>query len=560
MHKVFEYLMGVYLFILSSVSQLAIGLATLANHEVGQSDYTLAAIVASSVILGIFCSIWAVLTHIRSSGFRQSMRAALSRAQADIRFREAMITACPEAIAILGSDMGAPLSYRGGAGLLQACLDGPDAATLAAKLETLLASGTAFTLNVRTASLPVVGVRGCAVGSRAAVFFRVDKTATEPDADFCAALEALPQPAWIRNKHLVLTWANRAFLAATGSPTLRDAQLSNAALDASERDLARAASEGADVVGARRYAVIEGERRALSIDMRRLPDKSVAGFAVDATELAKSQAKLQLSADAFGAVLNTLETAVAIFGADQRLVGYNAAYVRMWHLPESWLDAHPSLSDVLDRLRELRLVPEQRNFAAWKQEHLQQFLEAGQHVVETWHLPTGMSVDVRSEPHKLGGAVYLFRDISERLRKEASHQLLLQSHRAVLNTMVDATALFGPDGRLKIHNDAFAGLWRLHENELAGEPHLTRVADLCAARIGRDGIWSMISAGVNAAEPERLGEWGQLARADGKSMTLGLTRLPDGATLVTFTDVTDLRDFEALLTTDAREPRVVSAA
>lgn len=560
MHKLFEYLMGVYLFVLSSVSQLATGLATIADHEVGQSDYTLAAIVASSVILGIICSIWAVVTHIRSTGFRQSMRAALSRAQADIRFREAMITACPEAIAILGSDIGAPLSYRGGAGLLQSCLDGPDAATLAAKLEILLASGTAFTLSVRTASLPAVTVRGCAVGSRAAVFFRVDKTAAEPEADFCAALEALPQPAWIRNKHLVLTWANRAFLAATGSPTLRDAQLSNAALDASERDLARAASEGADVVGARRYAVIEGERRALAIDMRRLPDKSVAGFAVDTTELAKSQARLQLSADAFGAVLNTLETAVAIFGADQRLVTYNTAYVRMWHLPESWLDAHPTLGDVLDRLRELRFVPEQRNFAAWKQEHMLQFVEADQHVMETWHLPSGMSVDVRSQPYMLGGAVYLFRDISERLRNEASHQLLLQSHRAVLNTMVDATALFGPDGRLKIHNDAFAALWRLQDAELAGEPHLTRVADLCASRIGRDGIWSMISAGVNAAEPERLGEWGQLARADGKSMTLGLTRLPDGATLVTFTDVTDLRNFESLLNADARQPRIVSAA
>lgn len=564
MHKVFEYLMGVYLFVLSSVSELATGLATLTNHEVGQSEYTLAAIVASSIILGIICAVWAIITHIRSSGFRQSMRAALSRAQADIRFREAMITACPEAIAILGSDIGAPLSYRGGAGLLQACLDGPDAAVLAAKLETLLASGTAFTLSLRTASLPQVTVRGCAVGSRAAVFFRVDKTSAEPEADFCAALEALPQPAWIRNKHLVLTWANRAFLAATGSATLRDAQLSNAGLDSSERDLARAASEGADIVGARRYAVIEGERRALSIDIRRLPDKSVAGFAVDTTELARSQAKLQLSADAFGAVLNTLETAVAIFGADQKLVAYNAAYIKMWHLPESWLEAHPTLSDVLDRLREMRGVPEQRNFAAWKQEHLQQFVEAGQHILETWHLPTGMSVDVRSEPYMLGGAVYLFRDISERLRKEASHQLLLQSHRAVLNTMADATALFGPDGRLKIHNDAFADLWRLQEDELAGEPHLTRVADLCAARIGRDGIWSMISAGVNAAEPERLGEWGQLARADGKSMTLALTRLPNGATLVTFTDVTDLRNFDTLLTSDARmlagEARAMSAA
>ncbi len=548
--------MGGYLLVLSGVAQLANWIAGLADHKAGQSDYTVAAIVAASLILALICAIWAVTTRLRSSSHRHAMRSALSRAQADIRFREAMIAACPESIAVLGSDLGEPLSYRGGAGMLQACLDGPDAVTLASRLESLLASGAAFTLNVRTASFPVVSVRGCAVGSRAALFFRVDRKAEEPEADFCSALDSLSVPAWIRNKHLVLTWANRAFLAATGAATLRDAQLSDAALDPSERDLARTASEGADVVGARRYAVIDGERRALSLDLRRLPDKSVAGFAIDETMLARAEAKRQLNEEAFAAVLNTLDTAVAIFGADQKLIAYNTAYVRMWHLPEAWLDAGPTLSDVLDRLREMRRLPEQRNFAAWKQEHLQQFVEAGQHVTETWHLPMGMSVDVRSVPYLLGGAVYLFRDISERLRMEANHQLLVQSQRAMLNTMDDAAALFGTDGRLKIHNDAFEKLWRIDEVELTGQPHLTKVADLCAARIGRDGIWSMISAGVNAAEPERLGEWGQLARADGRSMTLSLTRMPDGSTLVAFADVTDLQRFESLRV----EPRIVSAA
>lgn len=564
MHTAFEYLMGAYLLVLSGVSQLATWIAGLGDHKVGQSDYTVAALVVTSLILALICAIWAVTTHLRNSSYRHTMRTALTRAQADIRFREAMINACPEAIAILGSDLGEPLSYRGGAGMLQACLDGPDAATLASRLEALLATGAAFTLTVRTASFPAVTVRGTAIGSRAAVFFRVDKAAAEPEADFCAALESLPVPAWIRNKHLVLTWANRAFLAATGAPTLRDAQLSDAALDPSERDLARAASEGADVSGARRYAVVDGERRALSIDLRRLPDKSVAGFAVDETMLARAEAKRQLSEEAFAAVLNTLETAVAIFGADQRLITYNSAYVRMWHLPEAWLDAQPTLSDILDRLREMRRVPEQRNFAAWKQEHLQQFVEASQHVMETWHLPTGMSVDVRSVPYLLGGAVYLFRDISERLRMEANHQLLVQSQRAMLDTVPDAMALFGTDGRLKVHNDAFAKLWRIDEEELAGQPHLTKVADLCAARIGRDGIWSMISAGVNAAEPERLGEWGQLARADGRSMTLSMSRMPDGSTLVAFTDITDLERFESMLVEQPRMiangPRIITAA
>jgi PAS domain-containing protein len=551
MHTAFEIVMGVYLWVLSSVSRLANWLTVLGDDPA--HHYSLAAVVVTSLLVGLGCCLWAVVTHLRHRSYRSSMRSALARAQSDVRFREAMILACPEAIAVLGSDMNAPLSYRGGAGLLQAALDGPDAAILAAKLEDLLAAGTGFAATVRTASFPQVAVRGCAIGSRAAVFFRIDRPADEPEHDFPAILDALPLPIWIRNRHLVLTWANRAFLAATGSATLREALLKDASLDRSERDLARAASEGREVTAAKRYAVVNGERRSLTMDLKRLNDRSIAGFAVDTTAQTRAEARLQLSIDAFGAVLNTLETAVAIFGADQQLIAYNTAYVRMWHLPEPWLDAHPTLGDIFDRLREMRRVPEQRNFAAWKKEHLQQFHEASQHVLETWHLPTGMSVDVRSVPYLLGGTVYLFRDISERLRMEATHQLLLNTQRAVFNTIDHAQALFGPDGRLRMHNDAFLKLWQIGENELAGEPHLTKIADLCAARIGRDGIWSMIAAGVNSSEPERLGEWGDLARADGKALSLGVTRLPDGATLVTFSDNTDLARFNEAIT----EPEIM---
>ena len=554
MHTVFEFVMGAYLSVLSGVARLGTWFTTMGDDPA--HHYSLAAIVVSALLLGIGCGAWAIINHLRHRSYRASMRSALARAQSDLRFREAMIAACPEAIAVLGTDMNAPLSYRGGAGLLQACLDGPDAPTLAAKLEDLLASGTRFTSVARTAPFPQVVVRGCAVGSRAAVFFRIEKDGSEPDHDFAAVLDALPQPIWLRNKHMVLTWANRAFLAATGSATLREALLKDASLDHSERDLARAASEGRDVSAAKRYAVLNGERRSLSLDLKRMPDRSVAGFAIDNTALTRAEAKLQLALDSFGAVLNTLETAVAIFGTDQRLLAYNTAYVRMWHLPESWLDSHPTLSDVLDRLREMRRVPEQRNFAAWKQEHLKQFSEAGQHVLETWHLPMGMSVDVRCEPYMMGGTVYLFRDISERLRKEATHQLLLQTQRGLLNTVDQAMALFGTDGRLKMHNDAFGELWQLGDNELAGEPHLARIADLCAGRTGRDGIWTMIAAGVNSTQPERLGEWGDLARADGRALSLRLTRLADGATLVTFTDNTDVARFTHAL----MEPEVVSAA
>jgi hypothetical protein len=63
-----------------------------------------------------------------------------------------------------------------------------------------------------------------------------------------------------------------------------------------------------------------------------------------------------------------LQTAVAIFGADQRLTFYNKAFVALWNLPETFLDRHPNEGDILDRLRDMRKLPEQRDYQAWKPE------------------------------------------------------------------------------------------------------------------------------------------------------------------------------------------------
>ena len=62
-------------------------------------------------------------------------------------------------------------------------------------------------------------------------------------------------------------------------------------------------------------------------------------------------------------------TAVAIFGRDQKLTFYNRALcARLWGLPETWLDKHPGDGEILDKLREARKLPEQRDYQAWKRD------------------------------------------------------------------------------------------------------------------------------------------------------------------------------------------------
>jgi PAS domain-containing protein len=205
----------------------------------------------------------------------------------------------------------------------------------------------------------------------------------------------------------------------------------------------------------------------------------------------------------------------------------------------------PRLNQIFDRLRDLRKLPEQRSFAEWKQEQSPSFDDLKGPAETFWHLPDGKSLRVVVQRHLLGGIFVQFEDISEKLKLEAAVTLPSQVQRATLDTIDDGMAIFGTDGRLVLHNSKFGKMWQLTEEELALQPHFAEIANLCTARIGRDGIWGIVSWGVNSANPESLGEWGNARRSDGKAISLALSRLPNGATVVTFTDLTDLERFSA---------------
>lgn len=242
-------------------------------------------------------------------------------------------------------------------------------------------------------------------------------------------------------------------------------------------------------------------------------------------------------------MLDQLPLAMATFDKSRRLVRHNRAYARLWGLPAAWLDTHPSLGEILNFLREKRLVPEQRHFAQWRRSRIETSPLPGEAIEETWHLPSGKSIHLVTRLHGDGGLFILCEDISEKLKLESSLNLLTQVQKATLDTLDEGVAIFGTDGRVVLHNALFAQMWRLTQADLAGQPHLRVIAQLCAGRIGQDGIWGIVAAGVNAAAPERFGEWGKARRADGRVISLALSRLPNGATMASFADLTDLEKF-----------------
>jgi signal transduction histidine kinase len=357
--------------------------------------------------------------------------------------------------------------------------------------------------------------------------------------DFQTILDALPVPVWLRDKTLSLIWGNRAFLTATGTQDAEQARTAQAALDRTERDLAATARNQGVAYEARRFAVVGGQRRALAFTETPVEGTGVVGSAIDVSDVAAAEAKLQQHIDAHADTLDKLATAVAIFGRDQKLTFYNRAFSRLWDLSESWLDSHPSDGDILDRLREGRRLPEQRDYQAWKRERLALYDNPRDYPSEElWHVQGGKTLRVVAQPHPFGGLTFLYEDVTEKLALESAFNTQIKVQSATLDTLQEAVAVFGPDGKVKLHNAAFLRIWELTEKDLAGEPHVRNIAAACAEKFGDEAVWERLIQAIVSGAPARR-DLGEIERNDRTILSLALAPLPDGATLVTFADVTD---------------------
>jgi signal transduction histidine kinase len=106
--------------------------------------------------------------------------------------------------------------------------------------------------------------------------------------------------------------------------------------------------------------------------------------------------------------------------------------------------------------------------------------------------------------------------------------------------------VFASDGRLRLHNAAFARMWRLTPQALDARPHIETITALCRPLHGDDPTWQALRQVVTAID-SREAIAGRLERRDGSVVDCTTVPLPDGATLVTFHDVTDSVNVERAL-------------
>jgi len=352
-----------------------------------------------------------------------------------------------------------------------------------------------------------------------------------------ALLDALPSPAWLRDDSGKLTWVNAAYARAVEAHDQEAAVAKGLELiEEKAREESAGARASATVWRGRAPAVVAGERRVFeAVDVPSNPGS--AGMAIDTSEISSLRSALDQQAQAHARTLDQLSTAVAIFDGAKQLVFYNAAYRQLWQLEQAWLDQKPTDPEILDRLRAARMLPEQADFRAWKAGLLSayQSLESD---YQDWFLPDGRTLRVAINPNPQGGVTYLFDDVSERYRLASQFNASMRVQTETLDALKEGVAVFGSDGRLKFFNPAFAALWALDPEALSGEPHIGHVAELCAPLHADEETWRVLRASVAALPDQRLRVERRLERPGGPVLDCAGAPLPDGATLLTFVDVT----------------------
>ena len=438
-------------------------------------------------------------------------------------------------------------------------LDPERARAMEQAVDVLRASGAGFAMTMPTVTGRFVEAEGRAIGGRAILRIKdvsgikrefVDLAARHHDLlrdidTMRALIEALPSPIWARHANGRLAFVNAAYAIAVDAKDAADAVARNLdLLDRNGRRSLERAHTQREPFAARLPVIVAGTRRIFDIfDLT--THSGSAGIGIDATETETMRAELARMVEAHRRTLDQLPTAVAIFGADQRLTFYNAAYRALWGLPAEFLDQQPSDSAVLDRLRAARKLPEQADFRSWKgQLHAAyRALESREH---QWHLPDGRTLRVITTPSPEGGITYLFDDVTERLDLERRFDALIRVQRETLDNLSEGVAVFGSDGRLRLYNPVFAGMWQLAASALAERPHIEAVIAACRPLHGDDATWQALRGAVTGLE-QREPMARRIERRDGSVVDCATVPLPDGATLVTFHDVTDTVNVERAL-------------
>jgi PAS domain-containing protein len=260
------------------------------------------------------------------------------------------------------------------------------------------------------------------------------------------------------------------------------------------------------------------------------------GFALAADDLVAAEASLRRFVETLTETFAHLPIGLAVFDKNRRLGLFNPALTDLVKIDAVWLAGRPSLRDFLERLRETRQMPEQKDFASWRRKlsELEEGARSGTYE-ENWQLPSGKILRVTGRPHPQGALAFLFEDISTAIMLERKYRSELELSQATLDRVSEAVAVFDASGMLVFVNSAFEALWGLDPMARLDGPGVAAMAALWAERCAPSTAWARLTEFTTAADA-RTSWTERIMTRDGRAAEMLVAPLPDASALVVFRD------------------------
>lgn len=229
-----------------------------------------------------------------------------------------------------------------------------------------------------------------------------------------------------------------------------------------------------------------------------------------------------------------LETGLGLFDAEGRLQMFNPAMADLTGVPIDFLMRRPSFGAVLDALRDRGILPEPKDWMAWRRRMLELPLTAGAGThSEDWGLAGGVTYRATLRPQAKGSFAFLIEDISTEIIRSRRYRADMELAQSVIDTLEEGIAVFAGTGQLVLSNAAYSAVWGHDPGTMLEQGSIGQIADYWRGLSAPDPLWTRIEAFV--ATPDGGEGWQAGARLrDGRLIGCRITRIRDGATLAAF--------------------------
>ena len=417
---------------------------------------------------------------------------------------------------------------------------------IASKLDALKDRGEAFLVDGRVGTDAVfiggriededvltlsVGPSKAGAGRQTVEAATLDALQTEL-SDLRAALDCGVVPMWREESNRRLSWANAAYFDLI--ERLRDG-------DAPGWPLPRifaAELEPAPSEGTFRRCQLDmpdrDEPTWYEVSRDHLPGGSALYTAQPADRLVRAETNLRDFLQTTTKTFAALPVGLAVFDSKRQLVTFNPALVALTQAGVSFLSSRPDLRAFLDRLRDMKRMPEPRDYRGWRDEIacLEEGAESGTYR-QLWELPEGKTFRVLGRPHPDGAIAFMFEDISAEVSLTRQFRADLDMFQAILDAVPAAIAVFQADGSMIGANEGYGRLWGQDPLILAQMPHLSQASTDWSTRCKPSGVWGDIQQFVSH-EVERTPRVEEIETIDGLRFAVRIAPARGRATVIQF--------------------------